>query len=706
MSWVRRLASFPAGRRTKWVVLVFWVAVLVVAGPLAGKLNSAQQNDASSWLPNNAESTQVVELAKRFAPSDVFPALVVYERADGAITPADQAKATADAKRFATIKDVSGKVLGPIPAKDGRALQVVVPVRVEEEGNGWEELAPQIEQMRSIAQADAGGLGVYVTGPAGYFADFSEVFSGFDATLLYITAAIVIVILLVTYRSPVLWLLPLTTVFVALTAAQAVIYLLARDAGLTVNAQSAFILTVLVFGAGTDYALLLTARYREELRRHADRHQAMAVALGRAAPAIIASAATVILSLLTLLVAELNSTKSLGPVMAIGVAVGLLAMITLLPALLVIFGRWVFWPRRPTLGSAEPTERGLWARIGQRMAPRPRVVWIVTAVVLGSLALGVTQLEANGLQSKDSFRTKPEAVAGEAALARHFPAGEGNPVQVIGTADAAAQLQAAVAATPGVTAVTRPVVKDGDAYLEGTLTSAADSQAGFDTVDRLRDKVHAIAGADAKVGGGSAVNLDIQRATRHDRDLVVPLVLAVVLVILGLVLRAVVAPLLLVATVVLSFGAALGVSALAFDHLFGFAGADPAFPLWTFVFLVALGTDYNIFLMTRVHEETKRHGTRRGALIGLAATGGVITSAGVVLAGTFAALGTLPLVFITEIGFAVAFGVLLDTFVVRSVLVTALNLDVGRWIWWPSRLHRKHDVDLDELRDETAAVPR
>jgi putative drug exporter of the RND superfamily len=706
MGTARRLAGIPAGRWTKWLVLVFWVVVVAVAGPLAGKLNSAQQNDASSWLPHNAESTQVVELSKRFAPSDIFPALVVYERPDGTITPADQAKVAADARRFAGVQDVTGKVLGPIPAKDRKALQVVVPIKVATEGNGWEGLSPKIDQMRSIAKADAGGLAVYVTGPAGSFADFANVFSGFDSTLLYITAAIVIVILLITYRSPTLWLLPLTCVFIALTAAQAVIYLLAKNAGLTVNGQSAFILTVLVFGAGTDYALLLTARYREELRRHADRHQAMAVALGRAAPAIIASGATVILSLLALLVAELSSTKSLGPVMAIGVAVGLCAMITLLPALLVIFGRWVFWPRRPTLGSPEPTERGLWARIGQRMARRPRVVWVVTAVVLGLLALGVTGLDANGLQTKDSFRTKPESVKGEAVLARHFPAGAGNPIQVIGTADAAPQLQAAVSGTPGVTAVTRPQVKDGLAYLEGTLTSAADSQAGFATVDRLRASVHAIGGAEAKVGGGSAVNLDIQRATRHDRNLVVPLVLAVVLVILALVLRAVVAPLLLVATVVLSFGAALGVSTLVFDHLFGFAGADPSFPLWTFVFLVALGTDYNIFLMTRVHEESRRHGTRRGALIGLAATGGVITSAGVVLAGTFAALGTLPLVFVTEIGFAVAFGVLLDTFIVRSVLVTALNLDVGRWIWWPSSLHHKHDVELDQLQEEAATVTR
>jgi RND superfamily putative drug exporter len=706
MSGTRRIANLVCGRWSKWGVLVFWIAVFVVAGPLSGKLNSAQKNDASSWLPKNAESTQVVDLAKRFTPSDVFPALVVYERSGGPVTAADRAKVAADMQRFVGVQDVTGKVLGPIPSTDGQALQVVVPVKVDAKGNGWQQLSPRVEQLRSIAHAGAGDLHAYVTGPGGYFADFANVFSGFDTTLLYITALIVICILLLTYRSPVLWILPLSCVFVALTAAQAVIYLLARHAGLTVNGQTAFILTVLVFGAGTDYALLLTARYREELRRHADRHQAMAVALGRAGPAILASGSTVILSLLTLLVAELASTKSLGPVMAIGVAVGLCAMLTLLPALLVIFGRWMFWPLRPTLGSPEPTERGLWARIGRRIARRPRLVWVVTAVVLGSLALGVTGLKANGLQSKDSFRTKPEAVTGEQVLARHFPAGAGSPVQLIGRADAASQLQSALSATPGVTAATRPLVKDGYAYVEATLTTPSDSQAAYDTVDRLRARVHAIPGADAKVGGGSAVNLDIQRATRHDRNLVVPLVLLVVMVILGLVLRAVVAPLLLAATVVLSFGAALGVSAQAFDHLFNFAGADPSLPLWTFVFLVALGTDYNIFLMTRVHEEARRHGTRRGALIGLAATGGVITSAGVVLAGTFAALGTLPLVFITEIGFAVAFGVLLDTFVVRSVLVTALTLDVGRWIWWPSGLRRKPDAALGELDEEQAALTR
>src|SRR6266536_2441902 len=627
MERARRIAALPCGRGSKWFVLAFWIAVFAVAWSFAGKLDSAQKNDASSWLPKNAESTQVVELAKRFTPSDTFPAVVVYERA-GAVTPADQARAAADIRRFADVDHVSGQIVGPVPARDGGALEVVVPVKVG--AQGWNELRPVVEQIRAITGTGGGGLGVYVTGPAGYAADFSNVFEGFDSTLLYITAAIVIGILLLTYRSPSLWILPLLCVIVALIAAQAVIYLLARHAGLTVNGQSAFILTVLVFGAGTDYALLLVARYRVELHR--------------AGPAIIASGSTVILSLLCLLVAELNSTKSLGPVMAIGIAVGLCAMLTLLPALLVIFGRWLFWPVRPTLGSPEPTERVLWARIGRRMVRRPRPVWVVTAVALGAMALGLTGLKASGLQNRDAFRTTQNSVTGEQALDRHFAAGAGDPVQVIGRAPASRELRSAVAGTPGVTGVTPPVVKDGLAYIEGTLTSSSDGQAAFRTVDRLRAEVHAIPGADAKVGGGSAVSLDIQRASRHDRNLVVPLVLGVVLVILALVLRALVARLLLIGTVVLSFAAALGVSALAFDHIFGFAGADASLPLWVFVFLVALGVDYNIFLMTRVHEEARHHGTRQGALLGLAATGGVITSAGLVLAGTFVALGTLPLV--------------------------------------------------------------
>jgi RND superfamily putative drug exporter len=562
------------------------------------------------------------------------------------------------------------------------------------------------DSLRGVAQRNADGMSVHIAGPLGSAADSGEAFKGIDSTLLYATLTVVIVLLLITYRSPVLWLLPVISAGIALTSAQALIYLLAAHAGLTVNAQSAGILYVLVFGAGTDYALLLIARYREELRRHEDRHEAMAEALRRAGPAILASGTTVILGMLTLLVAELNSTRGLGPVLAIGIVVALAAMMTLLPALLVICGRWVFWPVKPRYGSAEPTTAGFWARLGRNIARKPRVVWVSTALVLGAMALGTLGLQASGLTNADSFRGRPDSVVGQSVLARHFPAGAGQPVVVIGKASDSARLASAFRATPGITGVTPPVTRAGQAYLEGTLTSAPDGQTAFATIDRVRSSVHKISGAHALVGGNTAINLDVQRAAAHDRQVIIPLILAVVFVVLAVLLRAIVASVMLIATVVLSFAAALGVSALFFDHVFNFGGADTSFPLFVFVFLVALGIDYNIFLMTRVREEAKRRGTREGSVLGLAATGGVITSAGAVLAGTFAALGTLPVTFLAELGFAVAFGVLLDTLVVRSVLVTALNLDIGRWLWWPSDLTRIPDGDVRELAEPQPATTR
>jgi RND superfamily putative drug exporter len=701
MSGASAIVRVPGGRRTKWAVVVFWLIVVAVAGPLSGKLMGAEKNDAKAWLPANAESTRVLDLQSKFQPPNVFAAVVVYDRAGG-LTATDRSKAVADARGFASVAHVvAGQIAGPYYAKDGKAIETIVPVNLGSQG--WNGAVPAADALRGVAQANADGLTVRVTGPLGVAADSSKAFKGIDSTLLYATLTVVIVLLLVTYRSPVLWLLPVISAGVALTSAEALIYLLAAHAGLTVNAQSAGILYVLVFGAGTDYALLLTARYREELRRHQDRHEAMAVAVRRAGPAIIASGGTVILSLLTLAVAELNSTKGMGPVLAIGVAVALFAMLTLLPALLVIFGRWIFWPVRPRYGSAEPTARGLWARVGRRIAVRPRAVWIATALVLGAMALGLAGLKANGLTNAQSFRGHPDSVTGQQMLDQHFPGGAGQPVVVVGNRASAAQLMAVFRSTPGITGVTPPAVRAGHAYLEGTLTAAPDSPAAYATIDRVRSAVHAVPRADALVGGNTAINLDVQRAAAHDRNLIIPVILAVVFVILALLLRAIVAPIMLIATVVLSFAASLGVSALMFDHVFGFGGADTSFPLFVFVFLVALGIDYNIFLMTRVREEAKRDGPRTGALTGLAATGGVITSAGCVLAGTFAVLGTLPVTFLTELGFAVAFGVLLDTIVVRSVLVTALNLDLGRWNWWPSALARKPTTE-EQAADERAAV--
>ncbi|MER7009447.1 MMPL family transporter [Dactylosporangium sp. NPDC000555] len=699
----RSVAGLIAGRWVKYAFVVFWLAVAAVALPLSQKLSGAEQNDTKSWLPGGAESVRVLDVQAGFASPNTIPAVVVYERATG-LTDPDKAKLAADARAFGAMPELDGKVFDARPTNDNRAAQIVVPLDLG--GDGWSKAGDVAGRLRATAEAGANGMSVHITGPLGNAADSSKAFAGIDTNLLASTVVVVVVILLVTYRSPLLWLLPVISSGVALVVAQGVIYLLARHAGLIVNAQSAGILTVLVFGAGTDYALLLIARYREELRRHGDRHEAMAEALHRAGPAIVASAATVVLGMLCLLLAETDATKGLGPVAAIGIAVGLAVMLTLLPVLLTICGRWIFWPLRPRVGSPEPTTTGLWARVGARIGRRPRAVWIVTAAVLAFAAIGIVQLGATGLTNKESFRGTQDSIVGEEVLARHGAAAAGTPVVVIGAAAKSDEIRAAVAGTSGLdpAAVTALPPRNGHAYINAYLADEADSAAAYATVDRLRDRVHAIPGADAKVGGTTAINLDVRRAAKYDRDVIIPVVLAVVLLILVALLRSIVAPLVLIATVVLSFGAAMGISALVFRHVFGFAGTDTSFPLFVFVFLVALGIDYNIFLMTRVREESPRHGTRRAALVGLAATGGVITSAGLVLAGTFAVLATLPLTAFAEIGFAVAFGVLLDTIIVRSVLVTALNLDLGRRMWWPSALSKAADEPADAREPEPAVT--
>jgi RND superfamily putative drug exporter len=702
------VARVITGRRIKYVVIVFWLVMVGVAGSLAGKLTGVEKNDAKSWLPGSAESTQVLSIQSEFASPNTLPAVVVYER-KGGLTTEDEKKITDDATAFGQLDNLDGSVT-PVPkSADGQAAQLIIPLDLGTDG--WSRAGSLVDTIRTTATNGPDGLEVHVTGPAGQAADSSKAFEGIDGNLLYGTIGVVVLILLLTYRSPSLWLLPVISAGVALTCAQAAIYLLAKHSGLTVNAQSAGILTVLVFGAGTDYALLLVARYREELRTHEDRHEAMRVALHRAGPAIIASAATVITGMLCLLFARTNSTKGLGPVAAIGILVGLVVMMTLLPALLVTVGRWIFWPSRPKMGTPEPTRTGFWASVGNAIARRRRTTWIVTALVLGALALGIGQLHAVGLSNSESFRGHPDSVVGEQVVAAHYASDSSSPVVVVSDLAGVDAVRAAFAGARGIdggtvtpAAEATAATKNGKVYLQGILTNPADSQAAFDTVDRVRDAVHAVPGAHALVGGTTAINLDVRRAATYDRDLIIPVVLVVVLIILALLLRAVLIPLVLVATVVLSFAASMGASALVFRHIFGYSGADTAFPLFVFVFLVALGIDYNIFLMTRVREESAKHGTRRAALIGLGATGGVITSAGLVLAGTFAVLGTLPLTAFAEIGFAVAFGVLLDTIVVRSVLVTALNLDIGRHIWWPSALSRVPDepVGTPEAPDPVA----
>jgi putative drug exporter of the RND superfamily len=685
----RQIAGRLTGPLTKWLVLVFWLLAVGVSGGFASKLVDVQNNEASSWLPASAESTKALEKLTPFQDPDAIPTVVVYERESG-LTEADIAAATEHAARFADLDGVEGEVLGPRPSEDGQAMQTLVTFNFG--ANGWMEMPEVAAELREIAVID--GVNVYISGAGGQAADASEVFEGIDGSLLFASLGVVIVILLFTYRSPVLWILPIFSAGVSLMVAQGLIYFLAKYADLTVNGQSQAILTILVIGAGTDYALLLVARYREELRRHQDRHEAMAFALHRAAPAILASAATVVIGMLCLVFAELNSTAGLGPVAAIGITVTFLVMVTLLPALLVIFGRWIFWPKRPSFGSAEPTQTGVWAKMGKRIAVRPRTIWIVTTVLLAIACLGVLKLDTAGLATEDSYTKDFQSITGQQVLAEHGLVDASNTVMVVSNADEAAAVHEAMTGIDGVGEPSEPVVQGDTAFIEATVEGDVSSQAAFDRVEQVRDNVHAVDGADALVGGWSAVYLDTKVAANRDNIVIIPIILLMVLLILIALLRAVAAPLILLATVVLSFGAALGLSTLLFEYVFDFAGSDPGFPLFAFVFLVALGIDYNIFLMTRVREETLHRGTRAGALVALASTGGVITSAGLVLAATFLVLGTIPMVFLTELGVAVALGILLDTLIVRSVLVTALNLDLGRRIWWPSKLWRKEDDDF------------
>jgi RND superfamily putative drug exporter len=688
---LHRLARWPIGRHGRWIAVVLWLAIAVVATPLAGRLGAAQTNDAAAFLPPGAESTRVLVAQRQLPSGDAIPAIVVFTRANGPLTAADDRAIATTADRIARF--AAGPVSPVVSAPDGTAALLIIPLAQSADAD---EFADRISQLRATVRGAAPpGLATSVTGPAGIIVDTYTLFRGVEGPLLVATAGVVALILLVVYRGPFLWLVPLLAVGAADQAATAIIYLLARHGDLTVNGQSAGILRVLVFGAGTDYALLLIARYREELTRHAAPADAMRVAVRHAGPAILASAGTVVLGLLCLLLGELNSDRGLGPVGAVGIVTAFVTMMTLLPALLVICGRRLFWPRVPHLSPAAAALRiqnagnaeiiGAWARAGTLIARRPRVIWVATTIALAVLALGATTHERL-LRDKDAFRRSSDAVVGEASVAAHFPPGSSAPTFVIGASAAAAQLSGAIVATPGVAGSVANGTGGGLTQFLVVLKDPPDSAAAAATIDRLRANVRTVPGANALVGGTTAVNNDIKQAALRDRRVVIPLVLAVVLVILGLLLRSLVAPLMLIATVVLSFLAALGVSALAFRHLFGFQGTDPTLPLFGFIFLVALGVDYNIFLMTRVREEAIRTEARAGVLRGLAVTGGVITSAGVVLAATFSVLFIFPLVQLAEIGFLVAFGVLLDTLVVRSVLVPALALDLGRAIWWPSRL--------------------
>jgi RND superfamily putative drug exporter len=685
------------GTERRWIIPALGiVAFLVLGGPLlylGSKTSEVQQNDSAAYLPGSAEATQAQNLLKKFTGKDTMPAIVVYARTGG-LTPDDQTKIAGDVQAAtAHFGDkLAAPPAGPFPSEDRAAAEFVVVFN----GSDPQKLKSDIDWLRQQAQGSPrGGLETHVTGPGGVLADLLDVFKIIDGVLLGVTAAVILVILIIVYRSPILPFVVLGVAGIALGLANGVVYLLAKAEVVTLSGQTQGILDVLVLGAGTDYALLLVSRFREELRRHENRYHAMRAAWRAAAEPIVASGGTVILGVLCLLVSDLAGNRGLGPVGAIGIVCALVAMLALLPAILTLLGRVAFWPFRPEYGSAPAEERGRWAKVARLVGRRPRLVWLLTVVVLGGFAIGLTRLEADGLPQTEAFLRPVDSKAGQVLLGKHFPAGMGSPAVVVTRADHLADIVREANAVPGVaTAVPyadrsgQPVIVDGLARVDVTLAVAPDSPKAGDLVQDVRRAVHAVAGADAKVGGYTAINLDVQLTAQRDRRVIIPLVLLVVFVVLMLLLRSVIAPLVLVATVVLSFAATLGVCGVVFRDLFHFAGADSSFPLFAFVFLVALGVDYNIFLMTRVREEAARRGHRAGTLTGLAVTGGVITSAGVILAATFAALAVLPLVFLAELAFAVAFGVLLDTLVVRTLLVPALTVDIGRISWWPGRLWR------------------
>ena len=700
------------------LVVIAWFIITGVFGPLFGKLTSVQENNNSSFLPKGAEATQASEVIQTFSGKDSFnfPTLILFE---GKGDPETFAQLNAEISNVgsltlagtdAKISDFlePGQRITVFPSQDGKAVLANVPL----DGNAIAELLPNdepvlpavVEALREEVKPLAESLGVqsYVTGPGGLLGDLFGAFGTIDSTLLLTTLAVVAVILIVVYRSPILWIIPLLSAMLALTMAGGIVYLLAKSDIIDVDGQSQGILSVLVIGAATDYALLLIARYREELHLHENRFDAMRATYKGVWEPILASGSTVSIALLILLMSQLTNTAGLGPVGAIGIVCAMLTILTLLPALLLLFGRWIFWPRVPENDGDDHVMSGAWSKVANSIGRNPRKAWIISGVALLALAATSTTLKADGIGTVDTFTGKPESVVGQKLLLKHFPGGEGDPTQVVISADKIEEATAALRNAPGVSEIAPlyvsqpldgqplPPVKivAGKAILNLTLDKAPDSVEAGNDVPKIREIAHAI-DPTSLVGGTSAVYYDVREANKQDNRTIIPIILLVITLILGVLLRSILSAVVLLGTVVLSYFATLGASALVFNHVFGFAGGDNSFPLFTFIFLVALGIDYNIFLMTRVREESAKIGTRAGVIKGVTVTGAVITSAGIVLAATFAVLGLLPLVPLAELGFAVAFGVLLDTIIVRSILVPALVLDIGPKIWWPSKLQNK-----------------
>lgn len=705
------------------VLTLAWLAVAGVGGPYFGKISEVSSNDRTTFLPASAESTRVNDRLPEFQGDDAIPAIVIAAR-PGGLTDDDLAQLTEFASSASEdVPAVLGSASPPVQSEDGEAAQIFIPL------DASADTADAVTELDDALQgAVPNGVEAHVTGPAGFSADLVAAFGGIDGLLLAVALAAVLLILIIVYRSPLLPILVLLTAVSALCAAIFVNWHLADAGVVKINGQVQGILFILVIGAATDYSLLYVSRFKECLRDHQGAWQATLAALKGAWEPIVASGSTVIAGLLCLLLSDLSSNKALGPVAAIGIGFSVLAALTFLPAMLLLTGRAALWPKAPAFGSAHPVlsgdeARGIWPKIAGLIQRAPRRLWVGLTIVLLLGCVGLTGLRADGVPQSEFVLGASEAREGQTLVSRHFPGGSGSPAQVIVPSDRLSDIaddalahpgvdSAAVAATDSPTgdipydiwqavqenpraaertpyAGVDPTESNGDLLLQLTLSDAPDSVVAEETIVDLRNDLTAL-DPDVLIGGATATDLDTNTTSIHDRNLIIPVVLAVITLILMVLLRSVLAPVLLLMTTVISFGTALGVSSWAFNHLFDFPGADPSVPLYGFVFLVALGIDYNIFLMTRVREEALEHGTRTGVLRGLSATGGVITSAGIVLAATFAALAVIPILFLVQLAMIVAFGVLLDALLVRSLLVPALTYDVGNRIWWPGRLSRSN----------------
>lgn len=673
----QRATSLVTGRRGRVPILV---TALLLTGVTVGAVGEAERSPRSTdTLPAGYESTAAAELQERLPTPDASPAVVLFTVEDEAVDLRGELVALERVVAGA-VPEVDGPPVRVVPADDGTAALavVVVPARTAT------ETSVAVTALRERLRAEVpDGVAVQVTGPAAVLADLAAVFDGADTTLLLATASVVAVLLLVTYRSPVLWVVPLAVVAVADRTAVVLATHVLAAVDVPWDESTLGILSVLVFGAGTNYALLLISRYRDELRTHEDRFTAMRTALRRAADAVFASASTVVVGVLTLLLSVVPTTRGLGLATAVGIVVAASAVLLLLPPALLLFGRWVFWPVVPRLGQPTLAERrSVWRRIGDRVAARPGLFVLGAALVLGSMALGLTQVRL-GLPADEQFRERPEAVEAAERLAESFPSGAVDPAVVVVATEDADRIDELLAAAEGVPTVGSVAVSaqgGGVTQLDVVLTPEPGTEEARQAVRELRE---ALAPSDALVTGGAAREVDLRLAASRDRAVVMPLVLTLVAVALMLLLRSVLAPVVLVGTVAMSFLAATGVAWWLFTGVLGFSGLDPTVPLLSFLFLVALGIDYNIFLITRTVEEARTVGTRTGVLRALGATGGVITSAGILLASVFAVLGVLPLVVLAQIGAVICIGVLLDTLVVRTVVVPSIVLTLGERFWWP-----------------------